>query len=134
VKEGKGSGGTGAAQAARARRTLAVRATAGALALVMVVMMIAAGVIMGVVAIIIVIQGLRHDRRGQAGRFIGEGQQRVALGAGELSPALFPHKECDETAGEQETEEYCDRYDGHAWNVFNRVSSISLRPTAHALP
>jgi hypothetical protein len=54
---------------------------------------------------------------GETGRFIGQGEQRIALGAGKPAAALFPGKEHDKTAGQQQTEEDGDRYDGHAWNV-----------------
>ena len=43
--------------------------------------------------------------RGQKGRLIGQGEQRIALGAGKPAPAVFPGEKRDETAGQQKTEE-----------------------------
>lgn len=71
--------------------------------------------------IMVVIGGRR--RAGQAGRFIGEREQRIPLGAGEPLTALFAGKQPDENAGKEQTEEDCDWYDGHAWNVCTEYRS-----------
>jgi hypothetical protein len=44
---------------------------------------------------------------------IGEGQQRVALGAGEMTTALFAGEKHHEGAGEQQAEEYGEWNDRH---------------------
>ena len=80
-----------------------------------------------VIFIVIVIMGRRGRGPvqffgrgdGKAGGFIGEREQRVALGAGKPAAALFAGKKYRETSGQKQTEEDCDRYDGHAWNVWN---------------
>ena len=71
--------------------------------------------------IMVVIGGRRWG--GQTGRFIGQREQRIALGAGKPLMALLAHKQPDENADEQQTEEDCDWYDGHAWNVCTEYRS-----------
>ena len=69
-------------------------------------------------------------RANQTGRFIGEREQRIALGAGKPLAALFAGKQPNENAGEQQTEEDCDWYNGHAWNVcaeYRPYRAIRLR-------
>jgi len=43
--------------------------------------------------------------RGQERRLLGQGEQRIALGAGKPAAAVFPGEKRDETAGQQKTEE-----------------------------
>ncbi len=52
---------------------------------------------------------------GRTGRLVGQGQQGVALGAGEAAAHLLAHKQPDKQARKQQAEEYGDRDDGHAW-------------------
>lgn len=73
-------------------------------------------------------------RGGQAGRLIGERKQRIAFGAGKPATVLFAGKQPDEKAGQQQTEEEGDWYDGHAWECLDGVSAKSRPVTAHGLP
>ncbi len=120
----------GAAEAADAGRTLAALAAATALAVgvsmarrVLVIMSVIMGMIVPVMVVPVMI--VRWHRDGQSGRLIGERQQRVALGAGKAAAALFAGKERGEPAGQKQTEEEGDRYDGHAWNACPEYRLIS---------
>ena len=81
--------------------------------------------VLGVVVIVSLVGrvGRRRlrSRGGRAGgeprRFIGQREERVALGAGKPAAALFAREERGKSAGKQQTEEDGDRYDGHAWNA-----------------
>jgi hypothetical protein len=48
-----------------------------------------------------------------AGLLVRQGQEGVALGAGEAAAALLVGKEGDEEPGEQQAEEDSERDDGH---------------------
>jgi len=65
------------------------------------------------VVLVLVRMNLIRRRSFDAGRFIGQRKERVALGAGELAAALFSREKSDETARKQETEEDGYRDDGH---------------------
>ncbi len=48
--------------------------------------------------------------------FGSQRQQRIALGAGEQAPAMFPQEQRDEEKDQPEAEENRNRYYRHAWN------------------
>ena len=48
-------------------------------------------------------------RPGEPRLLVGQGQQRIPLGARETAPALLAGKERDEEAGEKQAAEYGDR-------------------------
>lgn len=109
--------GAGAAKTAGAGRTLTVLAPATALAVGVLVAMrvlVFVTVVMRVILFFMVVIGRRNS---QSRGFVGQREERIALGTGKPTAALFAGKEHGETAGQKKTEEDGDRYDGHAWNV-----------------
>ena len=63
--------------------------------------------VVSMIVLVVVIMGvlrrgpgaLLGHNGGEAGRFIGQGEQRISFGTGELAAALFTGKKHDETAG-----------------------------------
>jgi len=85
---------------------------------------VAARLIVRVVMSIVVV--LRRGG-GEAGGFISQRQQGVALGAGKPAAALLAGKQPDKSAGEEQTEEDGYWYDGHAWNVWTEYRPKRVR-------
>jgi len=119
-----------AAQAAGAGRARPIKATAAtfAVGLLMVVRMIVRVVMIVrvrmIVRVVMIVRVIRQGPVlffsygvGEPRGFIGQRKERVALGTGKPAAVLFAGKKHGETAGQQQTEEDSDWYDGHAWNA-----------------
>jgi len=123
-----------AAQAAGAGRARPIKATAAtfAVGLLMVVRMIVRVVMIVcvvmivrmIVRVVMIVRGIRQGPVlffsygvGEPRGFIGQRKERVALGTGKPAAVLFAGKKRGETAGQQQTEEDSNWYDGHAWNA-----------------
>jgi hypothetical protein len=78
--------------------------------------------------------GLNAARRHGPGPLIGEGQERVALGAGEAGAALLAGKQHHKGAGQQQAEKQGYRDDRHGVEMSAPIMVFSGPAAAHSLP
>ena len=100
------------------------------MAVVLVIMRVIMIVVIGRMIVPMVRRGLVSGLGREAGEsrgFIGEREERIALGTGKPAATLFAGKERGEPAGQKQTEEDGDRYDGHAWNACPEYRLIFAR-------
>jgi hypothetical protein len=130
VDENSVSGG-GAAQTAGAGRTFAGAATATTVAVVVVVVIM----VVIVIGMVMRVNGFRRaDRRDGGSReglndrtLLREGQERIALSAGEGPPTLLPQEQHDEHQHQPKAQEHRERNNGHAWIKLGQTLAFTHR-------